>query len=178
MSEVSTFKTRVLAVDAIYIITENVEPGERVQISIGDSERVYICVCPTSHNHMIVHREYDNSMDTDTVVVMSKTQTHKYVESLQNITFIGIFDGAGILVQTMYEQCVMDVVEKVLKKMTLQHLTSENRVPSKEFCFKAMLTEFGLHLTDEQVNQMVQTLTIEQIKIVDKLLDNNGNFWY
>ena len=66
--------------------------------------------------------------------------------------------------------------QSVLTRMVSQHEKSEG-IADKPFCFSNMLTQFGVELSDQQIEKMLLVLTQEQIESINKELDRK-HCWF
>ena len=57
------------------------------------------------------------------------------------------------------------------------------QVDTKKFCFSCVLIEFRLKFTSEQIDQMFELVTQDQLNMINNRLDieeeeNDGSSWY
>ena len=68
--------------------------------------------------------------------------------------------------------------QSILNRMVSQHQKTEGIVhQQKQFCFSNMVSEFGVELSDQQIEKMLLVLTQEQIETINKKLDREHG-WY
>jgi hypothetical protein len=74
-----------------------------VQISTGDSSRIYIWLSSAMLNQYIVHEEYDGNSKLDTTMIKKWKELPSYIRSFDNITFIGKNEEEG-KVEVIYDE--------------------------------------------------------------------------
>ena len=68
--------------------------------------------------------------------------------------------------------------QSILNRMLSEREKTEGILEKdKQFCFSNMLIEFGVELSDEQIEKMLLVLTQEQVECINKKLDIEHG-WY
>ena len=66
-----------------------------MQTSFSEHTRAYICLCPMLKDHVVIHEEYDGDNKLNNTQVMAKKFVKSYLESHDNIIFVGLREEAN-----------------------------------------------------------------------------------